>query len=97
MNRYSPLDFLNGKRELLQGMLNSFSVRFLIAAFCLPFVFHFSEQMYMNGLGHLECDGFFLNYSPNVSRFFFAHKQLKPPGGIQFGLDLNTRLLVSHC
>ena len=49
MNGYSPLGFLNGKRELLQGMLYSFSVRFLIAVFCLPFAFHFREQMYMNG------------------------------------------------
>ena len=48
-------------------------------------------------MGHLGCDGFFLNYSPNVSRFFFAYKQLKPPGEIQFGLDLDTRLLISHC
>ena len=49
MNGYpSPLGFLNGKRELLQSMLNSFSIRFLFAAFCLPFAFHFREQMYMN-------------------------------------------------
>lgn len=40
--------------------------------------------------------GFFLNYSANIGRFFFAHKYLGPPGEIQFELDLDTRLLVGH-
>lgn len=48
LNEWVPqsIRFLEWERELLQSMLNSFSIRFLIAAFNLPFAFHLGANVY---------------------------------------------------
>ena len=52
MNGYSsPLDFLAGRRGLVQGLVQStftsVFIRFLTAGFCSPFAFGFRGQMWI--------------------------------------------------